>query len=228
MTYLFKPEDPKALPIAGEDTLFPVHRIFCVGRNYAKHAEEMGSDPDREPPFFFMKPDSALMINPQTVPFPSATQKLHHEVELVVALHKGGENLKKKEALSCVYGYGTGVDLTRRDLQEVAKDKRHPWASAKAFDCSAPVSTLTPLPGQEWDGNSTIRLSVNDERRQKAEISHMTWSIREVISHLSRLFALMPGDLIFTGTPAGVGPLDIGDRVQAEIDGLHPLDFKIG
>lgn len=227
MAYLFKPEDPKTLPIIGETALFPVRRVFCVGRNYPKHSREMGSDPDRELPFFFTKPSSALLVAPRTVPFPSATQKLHYEVELVVALCKGGENLSKKDALARVYGYATGVDLTRRDLQDIAKDKRHPWTSAKAFDNSAPISALTPSPGQDWPEDSVIKLSVDGEKKQKAKIKQMTWSVREIIAHLSRLFTLAPGDLVFTGTPAGVGPLTIGNNVRAKIDGLQSLDFSI-
>lgn len=215
------------LPIAGKATVFPVGRIFCVGRNYASHAREMGVDPDREAPFFFMKPASSLVPQPESLPYPSMTRELHHEVELVVALRHGGRDLDEAAAREAIYGYAVGLDLTRRDLQAAAKERRHPWEAGKAFDASAPCAALTPCEGTLWPAESRISLTVNGEEKQSATLDHMIWSTTEILCHLSRLFTLQAGDLIMTGTPAGVGALERGDRIIAQIEGLQPLEFTI-
>lgn len=210
------------LPVEGGG-YFPVRRVYCVGRNYADHAREMGADPDREPPFFFSKPRDAV-VSAETVPYPPATEDLHHEVELVLALGGGGANLSPEAARSLVYGCAVGVDLTRRDLQATAKAAGRPWDMAKGFDGSGPVGALKPCPAMD---SGAIELAVNGQTRQSGDLSHMIWSTAEIISHLSRLATLEAGDLIFTGTPAGVGALERGDRVEAHIDGLLPLSFVI-
>ena len=219
------PAPPAVLaPIAGLDATFPVRRIFCVGRNYAAHRAEMGGD-DREPPFFFTKPADALVASGAAIPYPSATHNLHHEVELVIAIGVGGANIAVGDALGHVYGYAVGVDLTRRDLQAAAKSKGQPWDSAKGFDLSAPMGAIAARPGSDLQGG--LSLFVNDAPRQSANLSDMIWSAPEIIAECSRLWRLAPGDLIFTGTPEGVGPLEPGDTVRAVIDDLPPLDFRI-
>ena len=211
--------------VHGTQDRFPVRRIFCVGRNYAAHRREMGAD-DREPPFFFTKPADAVVASGATLAYPRATTNLHHEVELVVAVGLGGEDISVDSALSHVFGFAVGVDLTRRDLQAAAKEKGHPWDSAKGFDQSAPLGAITPTSMREWAG--AISLSVNGVQRQSADLSDMIWAIPEIIAECSRLWRLSPGDLIYTGTPEGVGPLVSGDRVRASIDGLDDLVFTIG
>jgi len=219
------PVPPAVLaPIAGVDATFPVRRIFCVGRNYAAHRAEMGGD-DREPPFFFTKPADALVPSGAAIPYPSATQNLHHEIELVIAIGVGGADIAVNDALGHVYGYAVGVDLTRRDLQAAAKAKGQPWDSAKGFDLSAPMGSIAARPGSDLKGG--LSLSVNGAPRQAAQLSDMIWSAPEIIAECSRLWRLAPGDLIFTGTPEGVGPLKPGDAVHAVIDGLPALDFRI-
>jgi len=221
---VFPPPPATLAPVAGTDDRFPVRRIFCVGRNYAAHRAEMGGD-DREPPFFFSKPADALVPSGAVIPYARATTDLHHEVELVIAIGTGGADIPVKDALNHVYGYAVGVDLTRRDLQAAAKAKGQPWDSAKAFDQSAPVGAIVAGPGADWQGG--IRLFVNGEPRQAAQLSQMIWSVPEIIAECSRLWRLAPGDLIFTGTPEGVGPLEAGDGVRAVIDGLPELAFTI-
>ena len=206
------------VPIFGTDRLFPVHRIYCVGQNYAAHAREMGAS-DRERPFFFAKPHDAVCCA-NRVPYPAMTEKLHHEVELVVALGKGGRNLEADNALSLVLGYAVGVDLTRRDLQEISKQKGRPWTTAKGFDCSAPLSAIRELPGAALPASAEISLIVNGEHRQKATLEEMIWSVPEILSELSRYFELKAGDLVFTGTPAGVGPVRPGDQLTCRIEGV--------
>ncbi len=214
------------VPIVGEQESFPVHRIYCVGRNYADHALEMGADPTREAPFFFTKPYDALITNGNSIPFPSQTNDLQHEVELVVALKNGGTDLTLEDASAAIYGYAIGIDLTRRDLQAEAKSKGRPWCAAKAFDSSAPISALTPA--DQWlQGDHTISLAVNGQTRQNGKLSQMIWSVEEVIAKLSTLFTLAPGDLIFTGTPAGVAKLSPGDEITATITGLETLETKV-
>ena len=206
---------------------FAVRRIFCVGRNYADHAREMGANPDREPPFFFTKPADAIVANHGNVPYPPATSNLHHEVELVVALASGGKNIPLENAQGHIFGYAVGLDLTRRDLQAAAKDKGHPWDMAKGFDHSAPISAITPIQVTGALNTGSIQLSVTGVVRQKGDLSDMIWSIPEVIAHLSGLVELKAGDLIYTGTPAGVGPVVAGDRLEAVIPGLDPLSVTI-
>lgn len=224
MAHLFDPAPIPALPVAGSGDVFPVRRIFCVGKNYAAHAAEMGSDVKA---VFFMKPADALVPPGGAVPYPPATSNLHHEVELVAALSAGGRDIAKDSALALVYGYAVGVDLTRRDLQAEARDSGGPWEASKAFEASAPCGPITPLSQAGPLETAEIRLSVNGQIRQDANIADMVLDLPGIIAQLSRLFTLAPGDLIFTGTPAGVGPLVPGDRVHAEIAGLGPLDFTI-
>jgi fumarylpyruvate hydrolase len=217
-----------SVAVAGSDARFPVRRIFCVGRNYAAHAREMGSDPDREPPFFFMKPADAVVAAEGTVPYPSATSDLHHEVEMVVALSGGGRDIAPQDALALVWGYGVGLDLTRRDLQAIAKQMGRPWDFAKGFDASAPCSALHPVSETGHPHDARIWLEINGEVRQDGKLGEMIWPVADVISHISRFVALAPGDLIFSGTPAGVGALQPGDRVRGAVDGVAQFDFVIG
>jgi fumarylpyruvate hydrolase len=207
---------------------FPVRRVFCVGRNYASHALEMGSDPVRESPFFFMKPADAVVDAAGMVPYPPLTSDLHHEIELVVAIGGSGVNLSEQQASQLVWGYGVGVDLTRRDLQAEAKKHGRPWEWGKAFDASAPCSPLIPAQTAALQPDAHIWLKVNGELRQSGKLNELIWSVAEVIAHISRSVALKPGDLIYTGTPAGVGPLRPGDRVNGGIDGLTEIEFTMG
>lgn len=213
--------------IRGSNRLFPVNRVYCVGRNYAAHAREMGANPEREAPFFFSKPANAVVFNGRSIPYPSRTQDLHHEVELVVALQQGGRNLSQEQARAAIYGYAVGIDFTRRDLQAEAKEKGRPWDTAKGFDFSAPVSALTPLAETGEIHSGSITLRVNGELRQQGDISDLIWHVEEVIAELSSYYTLCAGDLIFTGTPAGVGPVQPGDVLEAGIDGLQPLRLAI-
>jgi fumarylpyruvate hydrolase len=211
-------------PVEGEAAGFPVRRILCVGRNYAAHRREMGGD-DREPPCFFTKPADALVTPGADVPYPPATRNLHHEIELVIAIGAGGADVAVARALDLVFGYAVGVDLTRRDLQNAAKDKGMPWDASKGFDHSAPLSAV-----RRWSGpppSGRIVLAVNGAPRQEARISEMIWSVPEIIAEASRLWRLAPGDLIFTGTPEGVGPLEVGDRVTGEVEGVGRLAFTV-
>ncbi|MDX1379851.1 MAG: fumarylacetoacetate hydrolase family protein [Xanthomonadales bacterium] len=224
--WVVAPPPRPAVPVAGEARRFPVRRIWCVGQNYRAHAEEMG-DSGREPPFFFAKPADAICLDP-VVPYPPMTGNLHHEVELVVALGQGGRNLAADTALEHVYGYTVGVDLTRRDLQAAAKSAGRPWTTSKGFDCSAPLAPLRPVAACGHPTDAALRLSVNGELRQQGSTADMTWSVAEVIAELSRFFELRPGDLLFTGTPPGVGPLDPGDAVNCEIEGIARLEFRMG
>ncbi len=226
MRFAFDPPAQPSVAITGSDARFPVRRIFCVGRNYADHVREMGNDPKSEPPIFFTKPADAVVESGAAIAYAQNTSNLHHEVELVVAIGKGGKDISADHALECVWGYGVGVDLTRRDRQNEAKKAGQPWDASKAFDDSAPVGALTPAGG--WSKTTArISLSVNDAVKQNANLSEMIWSVPEIVSTLSRSWALRPGDLIFTGTPSGVGPLVVGDAVTAEIEGLDALKFSI-
>jgi len=209
------------IAIAGTTDRFPVRRIFCVGQNYADHAREMGSDPDRQEPFFFTKPADAVVANGSALPFPPQTEDLHHEVELVVALGAGGKDVAAEDAAAMIFGAGVGIDLTRRDLQAAAKKIGRPWDMAKGFDRSAPVAALTPgVPAT----SGSIALTVDGETRQSGDLSMMIWSVPEIIATLSTFVELAPGDLIFTGTPAGVGPIQRGQTVRATIEGFEPLE----
>jgi fumarylpyruvate hydrolase len=220
------------VPVAGGDSFFPVHRIYCVGRNYADHAREMGHDPTREPPFFFSKPADAVVSataadGTVAVRYPLATDNLHHEVEMVVALQSGGEKLSLEEALAAVFGYAVGLDLTRRDLQGRAKEKGHPWDMGKGFDQSAPISAIVPVAVCGHPASGAIKLAVNGELRQSGDLAQMSWKVAEVIAELSRYVRLAPGDLIFTGTPAGVGPTVRGDRLDASVEGVGQLSVRM-
>ena len=216
-----------SVPVRGTSAVFPVRRIYCVGRNYADHAREMGMDPNREPPFFFGKPHDAVVPCGGDVANPPATSNLHYEVELVVAIAKGGQDIPMSEALSCIYGFAVGIDLTRRDLQAKSKEKGQPWDTAKGFDQSAPISPITPVSICGHLERGAIWLSVNGMEKQRGSLSQMIWSVPEVIAHISGFVALAPGDLIFTGTPAGVGPIVAGDRVRCGIDGLGELEILL-
>ena len=227
MNYALALWDVPHVAIGQSDKKFPVHRIYCVGRNYAEHAREMGADPVREAPFFFCKPNDAVVPSGSVIPYPLATQNFHHEVELVVALKGGGMSIKPEAALDLVFGYGVGVDLTRRDLQQAMKDKGRPWDIGKAFDRAAPIGALRQVSSGHV-GQAAITLAVNGEVKQISDVKEMIWNVPDIIAHLSGLFELKAGDLIFTGTPAGVGPLVKGDRIEARIAGLSPLDFSIG
>lgn len=227
MPYLFPPPGPVTLPVKGSDKLFPVRRIFCVGRNYAEHTREMGGDPDREAPFFFTKPADALVQNDATIPYAKATSNLHYEMELVVAIGKEAEQIPVADAMSHVYGYAVGIDLTRRDLQAIAKKAGRPWDSGKAFDQSAPCSAIVPIDQIENSARGRIWLKQNGEMRQQADISDLIWSVPEVISILSEQFTLKPGDLIYTGTPAGVGAIEPGDRLVGGVEGIGEIRITI-
>lgn len=222
--YLFEPRPVPVVPVDGEAAAFPVRRILCVGRNYAAHRREMGGD-DRDPPFFFAKPADAIVPPGRDVAYPPRTENLHYEMELVVALKGGGANLSPEQALDLVYGYAVGVDLTRRDLQNAAKDKGQPWESAKGFDESAPISAIRRWQGPPPEGR--IHLSVNGQTKQDASVADMIWNVPEIVSEASKLWRLEAGDLIFTGTPEGVGALSRGDRVEGEVEGVGKVAFRI-
>ena len=230
MQFPFPPAVQAVVPIVGSEDMFPVHRIYCVGRNYADHAKEMGAT-GREAPFFFMKPaDAVLVVAPDTVgvmPYPPMTRDLHHEIELVAAIGKGGSNIAAADALSHVWGYAVGLDMTRRDLQGEAKKQGRPWSTGKGFDCSAPIAPIYPISQANVTPDAVIRLSVNGEKRQEGVIGAMIWSVGETIEHLSKYFTLQPGDLIFTGTPAGVGAVQPGDTLEGSIAGLGELHVRI-
>jgi fumarylpyruvate hydrolase len=227
-TFAIPPASIPSLAIAGSTERFPLRRVFCVGRNYAAHAREMGNDPDREPPFFFTKPADAVVPAAGTLPYPPATNDMHHEVEMVVALGKGGANVPVADALSLVWGYGVGLDLTRRDLQAVAKELSRPWDMAKGFDASAPCSELHPVSEVGHPDKARIWLEVNGAVKQDGNLQGMIWPVADVIAHLSRFVTLQPGDLIFSGTPAGVGPLKPGDKVRGGLDGVAGFQLEVG
>jgi fumarylpyruvate hydrolase len=226
-SYVISAPAQPSLAVAGSQERFPIRRVFCVGRNYGAHAREMGSDPNREPPFFFTKPADAVVPAGGAVPYPPATQDLHHEVELVVALGAGGTDIDPRDAMSLVWGYGVGLDLTRRDLQAVAKDAGRPWDMAKGFDASAPCSPLIPAAKLGHPQDARIWLEVNGALRQEGNLNEMIWPIPDVIAHLSRLVTLAPGDLIYTGTPAGVAALKPGDRLRGGVDGVTEFELSI-
>jgi fumarylpyruvate hydrolase len=223
MTYAIPFPATPVLPVAESNKTFPVGRIYCVGRNYAEHAREMGHDPEREPPFFFMKPADALVQNGATIPFPRMTKDLHHEIELVVAIGRGGADIAVEEALGHVFGYAVGLDMTRRDLQGEAKKMGRPWEMGKAFDHSAPCTAIAPAAIIGHPERGAIWLKVNGRTVQQGDLSEMIWKVPEVIAHLSRLVTLKPGDLVMTGTPAGVGPVRPGDRLEGHVDGVGDL-----
>jgi len=227
MAYLFTPPELPVVPVPALDATFPVHRIYCVGQNYSDHVREMGGDPRANPPVFFSKPADAIVTDNAAVPYPQATSDLHHEVELVVALGAGGRDISPDGALACVFGYAVGIDFTRRDLQTRAKQAGKPWDVAKGFDSSAPVSAILPVHEDQHPQQGAIWLDVNGQRRQQADINQMIWSVPEIIVELSKFYALRAGDLIFTGTPAGVGATVAGDRIEAGVDGVGSLAFDM-
>ena len=230
MTYAFRPDDRPAIPIAGSDDLFPVHRIYCIGRNYAEHAKEMDAlniQPSTDDPIFFSKPADAIVPEGGPVSYPGMTENLQHEVELVAAIGRAGRDVSQDSAPDHIMGYAVGCDLTRRDLQAAAKTSGSPWDTAKGFDQSAPISAISlsqtighPSAGRIW-------LDVNNATRQQADLSDMLWSTAQIVSLLSRFYQLRPGDLVFTGTPAGVSPINRGDRIDAGIETVGTLSFTL-
>lgn len=230
MQTVFPPQPPTLVPVVGTEAAFPVRRVYCVGRNYAEHAKEMGFT-GREDPFFFCKPADAILYVPEgetgEMPYPSRTSNLHYEAELVVALGSGGRDLSVEEAARCIYGYAVGLDMTRRDLQGEAKKLGRPWEVGKAFDFGAPMGPIHPVERTGVLEKGEISLEVNGEQRQKSDISQMIWGIAESISYLSGLFELKAGDLIFTGTPEGVGPVVPGDVMTAAVQGVGTLRVKV-
>ncbi|PLP99607.1 fumarylacetoacetate hydrolase family protein [Cupriavidus pauculus] len=226
--FVIQPAPQASVAVAGSQARFPIRRVFCVGRNYAAHAREMGKDPDREPPFFFTKPADAVVAAEGAVPYPPLTENLHHEIELVVAIGKAGANVKPEQALDLVWGYGVGVDLTRRDLQDVAKKMSRPWDWSKSFDASGPCGPLQPASAIGHPAKGAIWLKVNGETRQEGDLTELIWSVADVIAYISEAMTLQPGDLIFTGTPAGVGTLNPGDAVTAGVEGVGEIAFTIG
>ena len=223
MSHAIKFRATPALPVAESNQVFPVGRIYCVGRNYAEHAREMGHDPEREPPFFFMKPADAIVQNGATLPYPQATKDLHHEIEMVVAIGRDGADIPVAKALDHVFGYGVGLDMTRRDLQGEAKKMGRPWEMGKAFDNSAPCTALKTAAMMGHPATGAIWLKVNGKIVQKGDLSELIWNVPETISYLSKLITLKAGDLIMSGTPAGVGPVKAGDKLEGHVDGVGDL-----
>lgn len=224
--FLFPAPQPTCVPIQGQDQVFPVRRIYCIGRNYADHAIEMGHDPDKEAPFFFQKnPDNVNLT--KAFPYPSQSKDVHFEMEMVIALHLGGKNIPLKEALNHVYGYALGLDMTRRDLQATMKKMGRPWEIGKAFEQSAPISPIVPASEIGHLEQGRISLKVNGELRQQGDLNQMIWKTAEMISYLSNYYELAPGDLIMSGTPAGVGAIQIGDTLVGEIEGLGQFEVKV-
>jgi fumarylpyruvate hydrolase len=226
MAFVIDPPAPVTLPVKGTDDLFPVHRIYCVGRNYAAHTIEMGHDPDKEPPFFFQKNPDNLLVG-RDFPYPPASSNVHFEFELAVALMSGGTDIPIDDALSHVYGYAVALDMTRRDLQGEAKKAGRPWEVGKAFEHSAPCSAIIPASEIGHPASAALWLEVDGERRQEGNINQLIWKVPEMICYLSGLFELAPGDLIFTGTPAGVGPVARGNRLHGEVEGVGTLDVTV-
>ena len=225
--YVVSRPEQVSVPVVGTDAEFPVRRIYCVGRNYAAHVREMGGD-ERDPPFFFQKPTDAIVQNGSTVPYPTLTKDLQFEIELVLAIGKGGAAIDTDDAAAHVFGLATGIDLTRRDVQINARKTGRPWGIGKAFDHSAPITPITPLEDSTLPASGSIRLAVNGETRQDGDLAEMIWNCAEVVSILSTHYALFPGDLIYTGTPAGVGPVSPGDRLVGTVDHLPELKITIG
>ncbi len=226
MDYVIAPPAQASLPVRASAARFPVHRVYCVGRNYAAHAVEMGHDPDREPPFFFQKNPDCLASDGR-FPYPPRSSDVHHEIELVVALGAGGSDIAPGEALGLVWGYAVGLDMTRRDLQGEAKRMGRPWEIGKAFEGSAPCSEVVPASACGHPERGAIWLDVNGERRQEGDLAQLIWKVPETIAYLSGLFTLAPGDLIFTGTPAGVGPVARGDRLHGAVEGVAELRVEV-
>ncbi|MBD3665133.1 fumarylacetoacetate hydrolase family protein [Sulfitobacter sp. TSTF-M16] len=226
--YVFDAPQQASLAVEGSADRFPVRRIFCVGRNYAAHAREMGKDPDRDPPFFFTKPADAAVDTPCTIPYPPLTDDLHYEIELIIAIGKGGANIAEADVMDHVWGASVGVDMTRRDLQWDAKETGRPWDWAKAFDFSAPIAPIKQIANVPSVTQGRIWLAVNGEIKQDADIADLIWSVAEHIATLSQAMTLAPGDIIMTGTPAGVGPVVPGDVITGGVDGIGTLEVTIG
>lgn len=230
MNYLFTPAAPVSVPVVGSTAHFPVHRIYCVGRNYEEHAKEMGFT-GREPPFFFLKPADALIVveagQTGVLPYPSLTQNFHHEIELVVTIGTGGKNIKAADAMKHIYGYAVGMDMTRRDLQNDMKKQGRPWCIGKAFDHSAPIGPITPVADAGDVAHAAIALQVNAQVRQISTVSKLIWNMAETIEHLSAAWELQPGDLIYTGTPEGVAAVVPGDLLTGHVAGLVSLTVKV-
>ena len=226
-SYVIPPSPQAAIPVAGTGKSFPVRRLWCVGRNYVEHIKEMGQDV-REPPFFFAKPPDAIVADGGTVPYPSLTKDLHHEVELVVALKSGGRNIKTEQALDCIYGYGVGIDLTRRDLQIASRNIKRPWEIGKAFDHSAPCGALRAAAEIGHPDKGRITLKVNDTLRQDGDLDQMIWKVPEIVSKLSEMVELAAGDIVMTGTPSGVAATVSGDQIECEIERVGTLRVAIG
>ena len=225
--YLFEPVPAISAEVAGTDMRFPVGRVFCVGRNYAAHVREMGFDPDREEPCYFTKSNISIVSSGSTIPYPPGTENYHHEIELVVAIGKSGFELAAEDALSIVFGYAGGLDMTRRDLQIASRDNKGPWDIGKDFENAAVIGAIRPADHIGHPSNGRISLSVNGEIRQDSDLSNLIWSVPEIIAHLSRFYRLGPGDLIYTGTPDGVGPVSSGDTITGEIEGVGPVELQI-
>lgn len=226
--YVFDAPKQASLAVKGRGDRFPIRRIFCVGRNYAAHAVEMGKDPDRDPPFFFTKPADAAVDTPCTVPYPPLTEDLHHEIELIIAIGKGGADIAEEDVMDHIWGASVGIDLTRRDLQWEAKKDGRPWDWSKGFDNSAPIAPIVPMADVPSVEQGRIWLAVNGEMRQDADISQLTWSVREHIAACSQSITLAPGDIVMTGTPAGVAAVVEGDVITGGVDGIGELEVTIG
>ena len=230
MAFVFSPPATVTVPVLGRPEQFPVHRIYCVGRNYVEHAKEMGFT-GREPPFFFLKPADAVVValagETAQIPYPSLTKDLHHEAELVVAIGKGGKNILQAQAMEHVFGYAVGLDMTRRDLQGEMKKQGRPWCIGKAFDASAPIGAITPLATAASLDQAAISLTVNGAPRQASHINKLIWNVAEIIEHLSAAWELQPGDLIYTGTPEGVAAVVSGDVMRVDIEGLQGISVKV-
>jgi len=226
-TYAVAAPPVVTVPVQGSTAVFPVHRIYCVGRNYAAHAIEMGHDPNKEPPFFFQKNPDNLVLGGGDFPYPPKSSNVHHEIEMVVALGKGGKDIPADKALDCVFGYAVGIDMTRRDLQDECKKLQRPWEIGKAFEHSAPMSDIVPASAIGHPSKGAVWLKINGEFRQQGDLNQMIWKVPEMISYLSGLFTLMPGDLIFSGTPSGVGAVKRGDTMKGHIDGIGDLEVRV-
>ncbi|MDD5336221.1 MAG: fumarylacetoacetate hydrolase family protein [Rhodoferax sp.] len=230
MSYVFTPAATVSVPVLGTAARFPVHRIYCVGRNYEDHAKEMGFS-GREPPFFFMKPADALVVvnagETGSMPYPSLTKNLHHEIELVVAIGKGGKDIKAADAQQHIFGYAVGLDMTRRDLQNEMKKQGRPWCIGKGFDKAAPIGPITPAAAAGDIGKAEIYLQVNGQERQRSNVSKLIWNIAETLEHLSAAWELQPGDLIYTGTPEGVAAVVAGDTMHGGVSGLEPITVSV-
>ena len=227
MEYVFPEFSQASVAVCNTNSRFPVRRIYLVGRNYAAHAREMGHDPNREKPFFFQKPPDAVLPSGSDFPYPPLSENVHHEIELVVAMKSGGRDIRVQDALTHVFGYAAGIDITRRDLQQEMKKQGRPWEAGKSFDCSAPITDIVPVNVCGHLEEGRVWLKVNEEVRQDGDVSQLIWSVPEIISILSRLFSVEAGDLIFTGTPAGVGPITVGDKITGGVAGVAEIEISV-